>query len=193
MESVLFINGCVRPESRTMRLARHVLDRLGGKAEEVNLENLGLRPMNLEALRQREALLAEQDFDAPVFQYARQFAAANVIVAAAPYWDLSFPAALKTYFEQVMITGITFNYSPQGIPFGLCRARRLLYVTTAGGPIGNHNLGFEYVKALAEVFFTIPDIQCFSADGLDIVGADVEAILARTIAEIDTRIKHSGA
>ena len=114
--------------------------------------------------------------------------APDVIVVAAPYWDLSFPAALKTYLERVVIAGITFDYSPEGIPFSLCRAKRLLYVTTAGGPIGNHNLGFEYVKALAEIFFAIPDVQCFSAEGLDIMGADVEAILARAATEIDERM-----
>lgn len=185
MESVLFINGCVRPESRTMRLAEHVLGHLEGKVEEVNLEKIMLRPMNLEALRQRERLLEEQDYGAPVFQYARQFAAADVIVTAAPYWDLSFPASLKTYFERVVIAGITFGYSPEGIPFSLCRARQLLYVTTAGGPIGNCNFGFEYVKALAETFFAIPDIRCFSAEGLDIAGAEVDVILSRAAAEID--------
>ncbi len=197
MESVLFINGCVRPESRTMRLAGHLLGKLGVNAEEVNLEEVNLeklmlQPMNLEILRQREKLLEERDYGNPLFQYARQFAAADVIVVAAPYWDLSFPAALKTYFERVIIVGLTFNYSPEGIPFSLCRAKRLLYVTTAGGPIGNRNLGFDYVKALAEVFFAIPDIQCFSAEGLDIMGADAEAILARAEAEIDERMEGGG-
>ncbi len=34
-------------------------------------------------------------------------------------------------------------------------------------------------------FFAIPDIRCFSAEGLDIAGADVDAILSRAAAEID--------
>lgn len=33
--------------------------------------------------------------------------------------------------------------------------------------------------------FSIRDVRCFSAQGLDIAGADVEAILARAAAEID--------
>lgn len=192
MESVLFVNGCVRPESRTLGLARHVLNRLGGKTEEVNLEKLMLRPMDLNVLRQREKLLEEKDYEAPLFCHARQFAEADVIVVAAPYWDLSFPASLKTYFERVLIVGLTFAYTPEGIPFSLCKAKRLIYVTTAGGPVGNRNLGFEYVKALAEVFFNIPDIQCFSAEGLDIMGADTKAILARAAAEIDERMQDCG-
>ena len=34
---VLFVNACVWPESRTERLARAVLDRLGGQVEELRL------------------------------------------------------------------------------------------------------------------------------------------------------------
>ena len=185
MEKVVFINGCVRPESRTMTLARRVLAGLDGETEEVDLAREGLRPLDLEGLRRREALLRERDYGAADFRYARQFAAADVIVVAVPYWDLSFPAALKVYLEHVMITGVTFDYSPEGIPFGLCRAGKLIYVTTAGGPIQGANLGFDYVKALAEGFFAIRDVRCFSAEGLDIAGADVKAILARAAAEID--------
>lgn len=38
MGKILFVNACVRPESRTMILAKHVLSKLDGVIEEVNLE-----------------------------------------------------------------------------------------------------------------------------------------------------------
>lgn len=50
-------------------------------------------------------------------------------------------------------------------------------MTTAGGPIEERNFGFEYVKALAQMFYGIPEVMCFTAEGLDIVGADVAAIM----------------
>lgn len=50
---------------------------------------------------QREALLAEGKFDHPRFRYAHRFAAADKIVIAAPFWDLSFPALLKVYIENL--------------------------------------------------------------------------------------------
>ena len=59
-----------------------------------------------------------------MFDLARQFARAEIIVMAAPYWDLSFQAALKQYLEQVNVVGITFRYSEEGQPVPLCRARR---------------------------------------------------------------------
>ena len=70
-----------------------------------------------------------------------------------------------------------------GIPQGLCKSRRLIYVTTAGGPI-IYNFGFEYVKALAQGFFGIPDVQMVKAEELDIQGADVNQIMERAKNEI---------
>lgn len=102
---------------------------------------------------------------------------------AAPYWDLSFPSLLKVYLEQICIVGLTFQYTPEGIPEGLCKARRIIYVTTAGGPI-YQNMGYDYVKALADTFFGIPETVCFSAQNLDVIGADVEGILQKAEAEI---------
>jgi FMN-dependent NADH-azoreductase len=107
---------------------------------------------------------------------AKQFASAETIVIATPYWDLSFPAVVKTYFENITVTGLTFAYGNDGIPQGLCNGKRLIYVTTAGGPIV-YNFGYDYVSTLAKGFYGIKDVQCVKAEGLDIYGADVLSIM----------------
>ncbi len=107
----------------------------------------------------------------------RQFAAADTIVIAAPFWDLSFPAMLKQYFEQISAIGITFKYSEEGYPVGLCKAKKLYYVTTAGGMFFPEEYGFGYIRALAENFYGIKECIMFKAIGLDIDGADEEQIL----------------
>ena len=132
MKKVLFINACARPCSRSCELARHVLNRLPGQVEELRLYEEEIRPLDWPALQERVTSVTAGDFSAPVFRYAKQFAVADDIVIAAPYWDLLFPAVLRTYLEAVTVTGLTFRYTPQGMPEGLCRARRLIYVTTAG-------------------------------------------------------------
>ena len=48
-------------------------------------------------LPHREELLDRGELDGEIFRYSHQFAAADRIVIAAPYWDLSFPAQLKIY------------------------------------------------------------------------------------------------
>ncbi len=174
---ILFINSCVRSESRTLRLAQALLDRLDGPVAEVRTAQMQLPTADEDFLRRRDSLIAEGRLDDHMFDAARQFAAADVIVIAAPYWDLSFPASLKQYLEQVNVVGITFHYTPEGVPEGLCRAKKLYYVTTAGGYYVPEEYGYGYVSALAHGYYGIGDTCQIQAVGLDIVGADVEAII----------------
>jgi FMN-dependent NADH-azoreductase len=182
----LFVNSCVRKGSRTKRLAGILLGKLGGEIEEINVSDITFPTVDEEFLKKRDGLIASNKWDDPLFKYARQFAEADQIVIAAPYWDLSFPAALKQYFEQINVIGITFEYSPEGTPISKCRAEKLYYVTTAGGTFVPEDYGFGYVKALAQGFYGIQDVRLIKATGLDIYGADVEGIMQDAIASIDS-------
>lgn len=183
MEKILFVNACVRPGSRTRELAKLAISRMSGVVETIDLESAGIAPLTGAALQEQSAALDRGDSASPLLQYARQFAAADSIVIAAPYWDLSFPALLKTYIESINVVGLTFQYNASGIPESLCRAKALYYITTAGGPIFA-DLGFDYVKTVAEAFYQIPTIVCIRAEGLDVVGADVNGIMDAAKAEI---------
>ena len=67
-----------------------------------------------------------------------------------------------------------------------CRyCKRLVYVTTAGGPIF-YNFGFKYVSAIAKGFFGIDEVDCVKAEGLDVYGADILAIMNNAKALIDS-------
>lgn len=187
MENILFINACVRPESRTLQLARAVLGHLKGNITELCLDDEQIAPLTDKTLAERTDYLNRGDYSQPMLRYARQFAEADTIVIAAPYWDLSFPASLKAYFEAVNSLGITFYYVDD-MPQSLCRAKRLIYVMTAGGEIyANH--GFEYVKSLCKIFYRIPETICFTAENLDVTNADVEKILEAAIEDIHNRMK----
>ena len=174
---ILFINACVRDESRTKRLAGVLLSKLEGDIEEIDLGKVSFPVADEAFLKRRDALIEQQAWDDPLFSMARQFAEADRIVIAAPYWDLSFPACLKQYFEQINVLGITFEYSPEGFPIPLCKAERLYYVTTAGGSYVPEEFGFGYVKALAQGFYGITDCRQIRVTGLDIDGTDVEAVM----------------
>ncbi len=180
---VLFINACVRQGSRTKNLAQSVLSRAGGTYEEVRLEDIKFPVVDEEFLSRRDRLILEGSFNDASFDLARQFAKSDEIVIAAPFWDLSFPASLKQYFEQINVIGITFRYTPNGVPEGLCKAERLTYVTTAGGSYFPEEYGFGYVRALARDFYGIRDVRLVKATGLDIVGADEEEILGSAFEE----------
>ena len=176
MEKILFINACVRPNSRTLELANYVLTRLLGVVEEIKLYEEELSPLTLKEMDIRDKSAKNKDFSSDIFNLAKQFATADVIVLAVPYWDLMFPAVVKNYFENITVNGLTFGYGENGIPYGLCKAKKLVYVTTSGGPIV-YNFGFDYVTALAKCFYGITEVQFVSAQGLDVYSADVTKIL----------------
>ena len=177
----LYINACARPGSRTDRLARALLATLGDY-EELRLYDLPLLPLNTERLARRDALLARRAYDDDFFRCARQFAAADKIVLAAPLWDLCFPAQLKLYLENIYITGIVTRYDEAGCPVGLCRAQKLYYVSTSGGPY-DPRFGFDQLRAMATENFGIPEAELVKAELLDIDGCDPEAILHKAMAD----------
>ena len=110
MRNVLYVDCCIRGEqSRTAKLAAAFLTALPADCA---VTHLNLMEENLPYFKdsyfaQRETLLAAGKRDHPRFRYAHQFAEADLIVMAAPFWDLAFPALLKVYIEQVSVDGIT--------------------------------------------------------------------------------------
>lgn len=175
--SILFINACVRENSRTLVLAKSILSDMPGEIIEVNLNEENIVPLNRELLEKRERLISYENKNDPMFYYATQFAKADEIVIAAPFWDLSFPALLKAYIEQISVSGITFEYI-NGRPCGLCKAKSLTYVTTSGGPIFA-DFGYEYIKALAKSFYGISETKAYRAMNLDVNMIAAEDVLTK--------------
>ena len=157
-----------------------MLQKLGGDFTELKLYEANLKPLDRDTMNKRTALIERGDYSDPMFDYAKQFTSADTIVIAAPYWDLSFPATLKIYIENIYVTGIVSAYDESGMPVGLCKAKELYYVTTAGGPY-DPAYSYGYVESLAKSFFGIPVTHLVKAEMLDIVGNDAEEILRREI------------
>lgn len=191
---VLYVNACVRGElSRTERLARAFFGQLEKSAPQAvvterNLMLLNPLFLNYFSFKQREELIIEGRFDHSTFSLANEFASADRIVIAAPFWDLSFPAVLRTYFENVSISGISFKMSENGYE-GLCKAKKLLFITTRGGeyskmPMSELEMGERYIRSICRIF-GIKDFSCVCAEGLDIEGTDVSALLKAATEEAE--------
>lgn len=176
----LYINCCVRDESRTDRLAKAVLKKIGGDYTELKPYEENLKPLSKETLNRRTELIEKGDYSDGMFSRAKQFANADIIVISAPYWDLSFPATLKNYIENIYVTGIVSSYGEDGMPVGLCKAKELYYVTTAGGPY-EPEYSYGYIENMSKNFFGIPKTYLVKAEMLDIAGNDAEEILTDAI------------
>ena len=179
---ILYVNSCVRSDSRTDRLAKAVLDKLG-EYTEIYLPDEDLKPLSADTLNKRTELLEQQRYDDPMLRYARQFAEADKIVISAPYWDASFPSLLKVYLENIYAVGIVSKFDSEGNPVGLCKADELIYVTTAGGKFFPY-FGYDYVRTLSEKCFGISKTRLIKAEMLDIAGIDPEKIMSEAIVKI---------
>ena len=184
---VLYINSCVREESRTDKIARAVLGKIGDNFEELYLPKENLQPLTGEKLDKRTRLIKKGDYSDELFSYAKQFASADTIVISAPFWDLSFPSLLKLYIENIYVTGIVSQYTPDGRPHGLCKAKELIYVTTAGGPyVPDYSYG--YIKDMCENCLGIPEVKLIKAEMLDVDGFDAEMIVSKIIDDLNAGI-----
>ena len=146
--------------------------------EKVVLMDEPLLPLMEGGFAQRDELLQRGDFTHRRFDYAWQFQRADAILIAAPFYDLSIPALLKVYIENVSVDGITFLCDADGLR-GNCRARSMTFLTSRGGFYENSpdEMGSRYMEALCG-FFGTGTYRCVAADGVDMDPAQTPGILA---------------
>lgn len=189
MKTLLYIDCCVRGEaSRTQKVAQSLLQSINDSYKVIHLKltDMGLKPLINEDFKERESLLASNDFSHPRFDLAHQLAQADAIVMAAPFWDLSFPSLLKIYIENCAVDRITFKSTEQGLK-GLCKANNLVYLTTRGGFYTDNpsEQALPYIKHMAD-FFGIDNFHAIAADGMDVYGFDSEGSLNDAITKAAT-------
>ncbi len=191
MKKILVIDSCVRrEESRTKKMLDKALEILKKQHPDWVFETLVLMDMDLkywntESLKKRDALLMEKKYDASEFVLGNQFREADGIVIAAPFWDLSIPAMLKVYIENISADGITFSTTANGLK-GICKFQWMLYLTTRGGiwEGSDMELGSPYMEALSR-FFGTGTYYCISADGTDIVDLDCREIMNNALQKVE--------
>lgn len=180
---LLFVDCCISQrgkESRTLALAKAYIDAFRAahpdwEMERVDVAGLDLPPLTAEFLDDRDTRKGE--FSAPMFAAARQFQSADSIVVAAPYWDLSYPAQLKTYIEHISANGLCYHYTEQGCQ-GDCKAEKLVYLTSGGDFEGEDSVGVLHWKQLCKMF----GIETFTyvfAGGMDIDPVKTPELLAQ--------------
>ncbi len=189
---VLMINGCIRgTKSRSWQLAQAFLSAMEAHKPEsirlnytrLDLADMDFKPLKGSFFEERQRLLEEGSREHPRFFYARQFAQADRILLAAPFWDLSVPAIVKLYIENISLDGITFGCNDEGM-YGMCRAKDFTFFTTRGGVYGNGPLeqGARYLEALCGMF-GIPEFRCICAEGIDARPEETDRIMGKALAE----------
>ena len=184
MKKLLYIDACTRnAESRTKRIAEPVIESLRNSYDitTLTLNDLDLTVVQEELIRQRNG----GDIDPTVMRWAETVRDADRIVIAAPFWDMSFPAALKVFFELCSIFNVTFT-SDNKTCHGNCKAEKLLYITTRGMNIATGDpleQATPYLKALSWLWGIGP-LQVIAAQNMDYVSpAEIEEKIYTAISE----------
>ena len=89
---------------------------------------------------------------------------ADTIVIGCPIYNFNVPGKLKSWFDQIVIAGKTFNYTSNG-PVGLLSNKKAIVVYTSGGTGMNSEIDFAtpWIKFVLN-FIGINEISFVSAD-----------------------------
>ena len=153
MKKLVVIDACIREEeSRTRRIAEPIVGALAKRYEitRFDLTKMDIAPLTPETYAQRMA----GDVPAWAVEAAKALAEADRIVVAAPFWDMSFPAVLKTFFEHTSLFDITFTDNGRTC-VGKCKCEKVMYITTRGMniPTGDaRDQGSSYLQALSQLW-----------------------------------------
>ncbi len=185
MKKLLFVNACIRENSRTEELCRQYLKKIENEyqIEKVQLSRMNMKPFDAEMLKQREEDISQGKLGTEKYQMARQFAEADRIVIAAPYWDCLFPAILRIYLEHICVTGITFSYGENGMPVKMCHADQLTYITTCGGFLQEESAVKSLICELGRLF-SIDDVRFYAAEGIDVFPDKAQDVLKQVLNEM---------
>lgn len=150
MKKLLYIDACIRDEgSRTKRIATPIVESL---KERYEVETFVLNDMNLQVVQKEEitrrgnGIISDE-----ALAWANTVREADRIVIAAPFWDMSIPAALKCFIELCSILDVTFKTNDVTC-YGNCKCENLLFITTRGMNIKTGDpleQATPYIKALS--------------------------------------------
>ena len=172
MARLIFIDATMREGSRTRRIARPIIDELGKRyeIETIRLDGAGYPAVDSRILHDRDNGIVPEEYA----DMARSIAAADRIVIAAPFWDMSFPSELKVFIENMSLFHITFD-SDDTRCYGLCKCKKLLYITTRGMNIRTGDpleQATPYLRALS-VLWGLGELYVISAENMDYSTGDV--------------------
>ena len=187
MNKLIIIESCMREESRTRVILDAAKEVLSARydIENIDVNALALPPVSPEVLEERTSGVVPEETVA----IARKIASADRIVIAAPFWDMSFPAVLKAFFENMSLYNVTFTDDGSTCT-GLCKCQKVLYITTRGMdiPTGDfRDQGSSYLKALSSLW-RLGEVITVAAWTLDYMPAAKVAEKVRETADLARRI-----
>lgn len=124
-------------KSYSMGAADEVIKQLQAKYPDATVETVNVFEANVPSLAQ-DLMPAwgkgeQNEATAKQAELLTQFKSADLFVVVAPMWNLSFPAELHKYFDNVFIAKETFGYTETGELVGMMQGKKAILVNAMGG------------------------------------------------------------
>ena len=161
MKRIAVIDSTIREESRTRVIMENVLKRKDVEFSIHNLNKYPLFPTNSENFKVK-------DTDEFFLTIARDIASCDGLIVVAPFWDMTYPALLKTFFEKISVFNIMFIDDGKTC-VGISKNIFMLYITTRGMNIEDLSEMDGASLSLKSLCYLwgIPKFECVSAYNLD--------------------------
>lgn len=175
MKKLFYVDACLREGSNTKKIADVIVNELSNKyeIETVSLSECSFPVVGNDILNDRANGIVPEEY----VTMAKKLAAADRLVIASPFWDMSFPSALKVFLENMSLFNVTFASSEKEC-YGLCKAEKVLYITTRGMNISTGDemeQATPYIKAIGKLW-GLGDLHVISAQNMDYSTEEQKAV-----------------
>ena len=166
MRKIFYVDACLRTGSNTKKIADAIIAKLAERyeIETVRLSENVFPVVNNDILNDRANGIVPEEY----VEMAKKLADADRLVIAAPFWDMSFPSALKVFLENMSLFNVTFGSNEKEC-YGLCKAEKVLYITTRGMNVSTGDAleqATPYIKAIGKLW-GLGELHVISAQNMD--------------------------
>lgn len=110
---------------------------------------------------------AQQEIVALSDALIAELQAADRVVFALPVYNFNMPAQFKSYLDYLARAGVTFRYTPEGVPEGLVKGKQVLTLIARGGK-AEGTPGDTMTPYLTQMFafLGMTDVTYIAAEGM---------------------------
>lgn len=177
MKTLVILSSILGDRSHTKQLADHLVARVkqADPASVITFRDIGAQPLpyfdgatagalftpaDARSLDQQRIVELSDTLVAELMQ-------ADRIVFAVPVYNFNLPAQFKSYLDYVARAGVTFRYTPEGVPEGLVKGKQVFVLTARGGKAEGtpSDTMTPYLRQML-AFLGMADVTFIAAEGM---------------------------
>ena len=192
MKTLVILSSILGDRSHSKQLADHLIARVksANPAAVINVRDIGAQPIpyfdgntagalftpaDARTVEQQRLVELSDTLVAEVMQ-------ADRIVFAVPVYNFNLPAQFKSYLDHLARAGVTFRYTPEGVPEGLIKGKQVFVLTARGGKAEGtpSDTMTPYLRQMLS-FLGMNDVNFIAAEGMAM--GEVAALEGVTVAK----------